>query len=115
MTLQAFPINMIASLLIKLKSRYQEFEADRYSVDKVGDASSLISALKKLACSNLSNLTPHWFHVFLHYIHPPMLERIEALRNYASKKFVFCDSVVLYVLESNESLFVDCCESTISL
>jgi STE24 endopeptidase len=39
----------------------------------------MISALKKLSVDNLSNLTPHPFYVFLHYSHPPVLERIRAL------------------------------------
>ena len=36
-------------------------------------------ALKKLSADNLSNLTPHPFHVALNYSHPTVLQRIEAL------------------------------------
>jgi STE24 endopeptidase len=39
--------------------------------------------LKKLSVQNLSNLTPHPMNVFLHYFHPPVLERIEALKGWS--------------------------------
>ncbi len=35
--------------------------------------------LKKLSVNNLDNLTPHPLHVFLHYSHPPVLERVRRL------------------------------------
>ena len=41
----------------------------------------MIDALKKLSVDNLSNLYPHSFKVFLEYSHPPVLERIKAIRN----------------------------------
>ena len=41
---------------------------------------SMIAALKKLSVENLSNLTPHPLKVFLSYSHPPVLERIRAIR-----------------------------------
>jgi len=34
---------------------------------------------------NLSNLTPHPLKVFLEYSHPPVLERIKALRTFETK------------------------------
>ena len=39
---------------------------------------ALIRALQKLAVSNLANLRPHPFYVFLHYSHPPLLQRFAA-------------------------------------
>jgi STE24 endopeptidase len=35
--------------------------------------------LKRLARDTLANLTPHPFYVVLHYSHPPMRQRLEAL------------------------------------
>jgi STE24 endopeptidase len=47
----------------------------------MGTSEHLITALKKLSAKNLSNLTPHPFRVLLDYSHPPMLERLSALRS----------------------------------
>jgi len=41
----------------------------------------MVSALKKLSAHNLSNLTPHPLTVFLNYSHPPVLQRIRAIRD----------------------------------
>jgi len=78
------PLSLILSLLGNCKSRKHEFEADAYSAKTYGQPEALISALKKLSVDNLSNLTPHPLVVFLEYSHPPVLLRIEALRNKAS-------------------------------
>jgi STE24 endopeptidase len=40
----------------------------------------LTSGLKKLAKNNLTNLTPHPVYEFVHYSHPTVLKRIEALK-----------------------------------
>ena len=48
--------------------------------EAMSDASLYIDALKKLVVHNLGNLTPHPFYVFLNYSHPPVLERIRAIR-----------------------------------
>ena len=42
----------------------------------------LITSLKKMSKENLSNLTPHWLNVMLNYSHPPVLERIKALKSF---------------------------------
>jgi Zn-dependent protease with chaperone function len=42
---------------------------------------SIIWAAQVLKFSlNLANLTPHPFHVFLSYSHPPSMQQIEAIR-----------------------------------
>ncbi|MGM0737664.1 MAG: M48 family metallopeptidase [Bacteroidota bacterium] len=74
------PIEMILSVVMQIFSRKHEFEADRYAADTTGDPESMVSVLKKLSADNLSNLTPHPFHVFLNYSHPPVLQRIRAIR-----------------------------------
>jgi Zn-dependent protease with chaperone function len=61
-------------------SRRHEFEADQFAAEALRDASSLILALKKLSRDNLSNLSPHPLLVALHFTHPPVLARINALR-----------------------------------
>jgi len=79
------PLEMILSPLMNALSRYNEFEADRFAGEKTGRPQSLIDALKKLSVDNLANLTPHPFYVFLHYSHPPLLQRIAALRSVVGK------------------------------
>ena len=73
------PINMLLSLFTNALSRKNEFEADKFSAETIGNPLYLISGLKKLTVENLGNLTPHPLNVFLNYSHPPVLERIRAL------------------------------------
>jgi len=75
------PIEMVLSVIMQVVSRKHEFEADRFAADTTGNPESMVSVLKKLSADNLSNLTPHPFHVFLHYSHPPVLQRIRAIRS----------------------------------
>jgi STE24 endopeptidase len=74
------PVSIILSIFSNISSRKHEFEADHFAAEKTGRPESLVTALKKLSASNLSNLTPHPFYVWLEYSHPPVLARIEALR-----------------------------------
>ncbi|MCG2712253.1 MAG: M48 family metallopeptidase [Candidatus Omnitrophica bacterium] len=75
------PINMIFSVMGSIISRKHEYEADRFAVTTYKKPEAFIDALKKLSVDNLSNLTPHPLKVFLDYSHPPVLERIKAIRN----------------------------------
>ncbi len=74
------PIEFFAGLLMQMISRKNEFEADRFAAETLGSGEDLIFALKKLSSHNLSNLTPHPAYIFLHYSHPPVLQRIRELR-----------------------------------
>jgi STE24 endopeptidase len=74
------PLSFILSMLLNAFSRKHERDADSYAAQTVDTAEDMISALKKLSVKNLSNLTPHPFYVFLHYSHPPLLQRIESIR-----------------------------------
>ena len=74
------PIGMALSLVENALSRRDEYSADAFAARTAGDAESMIRGLKRLSADNLSNLTPHPLAVFLHYGHPPVLARIEALR-----------------------------------
>ncbi len=75
------PVNLFVSIVFNLMSRKHEYEADSYAASSTEIPEKLISGLKVLSKSNLSNLTPHPVNVFLHYSHPPVLNRIRALRN----------------------------------
>ena len=74
------PISTFLGILMNIKSRKNEFEADNYAC-KTFNKESLITALKKLSKDNLTNLTPHPFYVFINYSHPPLHTRIEAMKN----------------------------------
>ena len=72
------PLGTIISVLMNINSRKNEFEADEYAKSTYnGEALQL--ALKKLSVDSLSNLYPHPFYTFMHYSHPPLLKRLEAL------------------------------------
>ncbi len=73
------PISTILGLGMNMISRKNEYQADRYA-GKHFKPQALIEALKKLSIKNLSNLTPHKAYVFFHYSHPPLLKRINALK-----------------------------------
>ena len=81
------PIDTTLSVIGNYLSRQYEYEADAYASDTTGLPEALISGLKKLCKDNLSDLTPHSLKVFFDYSHPPVLKRIEALRQIASKSF----------------------------
>jgi len=74
------PISGITGLLMSMYSRRNEFEADGYAKEAF-DGSALANALKKLSVDSLSDLYPHPAYVFFHYSHPPLLARLQALKN----------------------------------
>lgn len=74
------PVSFVLSVVLNLYSRHNEFEADRYSAETYKNPAAMKEALKKLSVATLSNLEPHPFYVFLTYTHPPVLQRIQALR-----------------------------------
>lgn len=73
------PISEITGLIMNYLSRRFEFQADNFA-KRTFAASPLISSLKKLSKKSLSNLTPHPAYVFVHYSHPPLIERIRNLK-----------------------------------
>ncbi len=72
------PISEVTGLALNYLSRTFEFQADQYAKNTFA-ASPLVSSLKKLSKNSLSNLTPHPAYVFVHYSHPPLIERIRSL------------------------------------
>ncbi|MEC7879721.1 MAG: M48 family metallopeptidase [Bacteroidota bacterium] len=73
------PISLISGIFMNYLSRKNEFEADSYAKETFsGEHLSL--ALKKLSVDSLSNIYPHPAYVFIHYSHPPLIKRLEALK-----------------------------------
>lgn len=77
------PVESILSIFLQALSRRNEYEADRFAAETFGQPEAMIGALKKLAVDHLSNLTPHPLHVILNESHPPILQRIQAIRRAA--------------------------------
>jgi STE24 endopeptidase len=75
------PLDFFLGILAQMRSRKNEFQADRFSVETTGNPAAMVNALKKLAVHNLSNLVPHPFYVFLNYSHPPVLKRVAAIED----------------------------------
>jgi STE24 endopeptidase len=73
------PISELTGLAMNYLSRKFEYEADNYAKETY-EAPPLVSSLKKLSRNSLSNLTPHPAYVFMHYSHPPLIDRVRNLR-----------------------------------
>ncbi|OIP82861.1 MAG: peptidase M48 [Porphyromonadaceae bacterium CG2_30_38_12] len=69
------PISMLLGLFGNMLSRKYEYQADAFAA-KAGLGLQLVSGLKKLSATSLSNLMPHPLTVFFHYSHPTLYQRI---------------------------------------
>ncbi len=67
---------LVTSPLGNMLSRKHEREADRYAVQTTGKPTAFISALRKLAETNLADPEPHPLVEFLFYSHPSIARRI---------------------------------------
>ncbi len=72
-------LSTILGIIMNVYSRHNEYEADKFAAINY-NPEALISGLKKLTVKNLSNLNPHPWYVFVNYSHPPLLQRIRAMR-----------------------------------
>jgi len=78
-----FAASLLAWLVAPLGSalsRRDEWAADGYAVRLCVVPAHLGAALAKLARENLANLHPHPLYAWFFYSHPPVVERIRALR-----------------------------------
>ncbi len=78
--LLAGTISFWLSPIIHMWSRHFEYEADAFARATMGEAQSLVQALRKLSEKNLSNLTPHPLYSGFYYSHPTLVERERTLR-----------------------------------
>lgn len=74
------PLGFAFSVAVLAYSRKNELEADAFARETTGHGEALARSLEKLEAESLSNLTPHPFYVKLHHSHPPLADRVAALR-----------------------------------
>lgn len=74
------PLSTILDLTGNIISRKNEYEADAFAAT-YGLKDALISGLKKLSSTSLSNLMPHPLYVFFNYSHPTLLQRMKKLQS----------------------------------
>ena len=73
------PLSEITGMFMNYMSRKFEYQADNYAKETFA-SEPLISSLKKLSKNSLSNLTPHYLYVFIHYSHPTLFDRVKNLK-----------------------------------
>jgi len=78
------PISHITGIIMNMISRKNEYSADGFAATTF-EAKPLQEALKKLSANNLGNLNPHPWYVFVHYSHPPIIKRLNALDTFNQK------------------------------
>lgn len=81
------PVSTVIGVALNLVSRKHEFEADRFAAE-TSEPTALASALKKMSITHLSNLHPHPARVFFEYSHPPLIQRLAALRRYTEQRSI---------------------------
>lgn len=74
------PVERVLSIALNALSWRHEYEADRFAARATGSPGDLASAVSKLAADHLANLTPHPLKVRLDHSHPPLRDRLAALR-----------------------------------
>ncbi len=78
-------ISIISFLSLPLQnavSRTFERQADNFTMQATENPDAQIQLMLKLAEFNLSNVSPHWYIKYFLYSHPPIMERIEAAKNF---------------------------------
>jgi STE24 endopeptidase len=77
------PLELILTFPLNYISRKAEYAADGFATEYVGKEATM-SAFKVLAQENLANLTPHPVYVLMHYSHPTIPQRLEAISQHSS-------------------------------
>jgi Zn-dependent protease with chaperone function len=82
--LAAGAVSLLSTPIINALSRAHERRADRYALDATRRPDAFISAMKRLAQQNLAEDDPSELVQWLFYSHPPIRQRIEAARAWAT-------------------------------
>lgn len=72
-------VSLLFGVVNNALSRRAEYRADEQAIEE-GYGESLISGLKKLSRENFSHLSPSKVIVSLEYSHPPISERVDAIK-----------------------------------
>jgi STE24 endopeptidase len=75
------PLELILTFPLNHISRKAEYAADAFAREHVGKDATM-SAFIVLAQENLANLTPHPVYVLMHYSHPTIPQRLQAISRY---------------------------------
>lgn len=75
------PLELILTFPLNHISRKAEYAADAFATKHVGKEPTM-SAFIVLAQENLANLTPHPVYVLMHYSHPTIPQRLQAISRY---------------------------------
>lgn len=73
------PVDHAERFLMNLVSRAYEFQADNFAC-KLGFSPQLQSGLIKIHKENKGNMNPDKWYSTYHYSHPPLLERLQAMK-----------------------------------
>jgi STE24 endopeptidase len=82
--LVAGAVSLLSAPLVNALSRAHERRADRYALDATRRPEAFISAMKRLAQQNLAEDDPSEVVQWLFYSHPPIRQRIDAARAWAT-------------------------------
>ncbi len=74
------PASWLLGILQSKLSRVHEFQADAFAVRTTGSGEPMISALTKLTKESLGHLDPHPAYIALYHSHPPLTQRVGAIR-----------------------------------
>ena len=73
------PIKMLIDIAMNALSRRFEYQADAFAAESF-QSEAMRSALKRLGKNTLSKFAVHPLTVLLYYSHPPIMQRLQALR-----------------------------------
>lgn len=76
-----WPVIRLTAPIDNRLSIKHEYEADAFAAETTGDPEAEIEALAKLEDENLGNPFPHPWYEMVHYDHPPIPKRIQAVRD----------------------------------
>lgn len=75
------PLSTLLGLGSMWLSRKHEFEADAFASKATGGPTALSDSLTKLSTDHLAHPRPHPLSIWLHHSHPPLVDRLRALRS----------------------------------